>query len=187
MAIPYLNSVIRTQEPPLKADPVAQLKLLDVQALDARADQLRHQLASLPELAELSALETSRKELDDQARDARIVVDDLTVEQKKVDSDVEQVKTRRKRDQDRIEQGLISNPKDIERMQHEMVSLERRINSLEDDELEIMATIEDAQRTLDSLSGQIAAADERLTELRTSRDEKGVGIEAELAEQIGRR
>ncbi|MCW2845166.1 MAG: hypothetical protein JWN22_3082, partial [Nocardioides sp.] len=105
----------------------------------------------------------------------------------KVDADVEQVKTRRKRDQDRIDQGLISNPRDIERMQHEMVSLERRISSLEDDELEIMATVEDAQRTLDSLTAQIAAADERLAALRASRQEKGGDIEAELGRLVGQR
>jgi uncharacterized protein len=183
----HLKSATTTEEPTLKADPAAQLKLLDLQALDARADQLRHQLASLPELAEIDALEARRKELDDQARDARIAVGDLTVEQKKIDADVEQVKTRRTRDQDRIDRGLIANPKDIERMQHEMVSLERRITSLEDDELEIMATLEDAQRTLDSLTGEIAAADERLGELRAARDDKGRDVEAELAEQVGRR
>ena len=43
------------REPPLKADPFAQLKLLDVQELDARADQLRHQRATLPELAEIAS------------------------------------------------------------------------------------------------------------------------------------
>ncbi|WP_425491476.1 zinc ribbon domain-containing protein [Nocardioides luti] len=171
----------------MKADPAAQLKLLDVQALDARADLLRHQLDSLPELEEIAALQATRTELVDQARDARIVVDDLTVEQKKVDADVEQVKARRKRDQDRIDQGLISNPKDIERMQHEMVSLERRITSLEDDELEIMASVEDAQRTLDSLAAQQSATDERLAVLLASRDEKGVDIEAELARLVDQR
>jgi predicted nucleic acid-binding Zn-ribbon protein len=148
---------------------------------------LRHQLASLPELAEIAALETSRKELDDQARDARISVADLTVEQQKIDADVEQVKARRTRDQNRIDQGLIANPRDIERMQHEMVSLERRIGSLEDEELEIMATLEDAQRTLDELTARTTAADERLVELRAARDERGVDIEAELAAQVGAR
>ncbi len=180
MAIPYLNSVIRTQEPPLKADPVAQLKLLDVQALDARADQLRHQLASLPELAELSALETSRKELDDQARDARIVVDDLTAEQAKVDADVEQVKTRRTRDQDRMAQGLIANPKDLERMQGELESLQRRITSLEDDELEVMARLEDAEKDLDALTQGVADADQRLAELGSARDARFEQLDRDL-------
>jgi predicted nucleic acid-binding Zn-ribbon protein len=135
----------------------------------------------------MAALEASRTELDNQARDARISVGDLTVEQKKIDADVEQVKTRRTRDQSRIDQGLIANPKDIERMQHEMVSLERRITSLEDEELEIMATLEDAQRTLDGLTAEIAAADERLVELRAARDDKAVDIEVELAAQVDQR
>ena len=100
---------------------------------------------------------------------------------------MEQVKARRTRDQNRIDQGLIANPRDIERMQHEMVSLERRISSLEDEELEIMATLEDAQRTLDELTARTAAADERLVELRAARDERGVDIEAELAAQVGAR
>lgn len=187
VAIPYLNSAVPTEEPPLKADPVAQLKLLDVQALDARADQLRHQKANLPELAEIAALEASRADLDNQARDLRIVVDDLGVEQRKVDSDVEQVKARRKRDQDRIDQGLITNPKDLERMQHEMTSLERRIVSLEDDELEVMGRLEDAQRDLDELSARLTAADERLAELRASSAEKTTEIDASLGQIVSER
>lgn len=169
------------QEYPLKADPFAQLKLLDVQALDARADLLRHQLATLPELAEIAALQVSRTDLDNQARDAKIVVDDLSADQAKVDSDVELVKTRRTRDRDRMDQGLITNPKDLERMTHELESLERRISSLEDDELEVMERLEEAQATFDSLTAQVRAADERLAVLIASRDEKGVGLEADLA------
>ena len=88
-------------------------------------------------------------------------MDDLTVEQAKVDADVEQVKARRERDQQRIDQGLISNPKDIQRMQQEMVSLERRITSLEDDEIEVMERLEEAQRTLDALTGQLTDTDAR--------------------------
>ena len=133
MDLPGLTDPPRTlpRSPALKSDPFAQLKLLDVQELDARVDLLRHQRASLPENKELAALGAQRAEVDAQARDAKIRVDDLTREQKRSDADVEQVKTRRKRDQDRMDQGLISNPKDLERMQHEMVSLERRIAELE--------------------------------------------------------
>lgn len=153
-----------------------------MQELDSRTDLLRHQRTHLPELAEIEALQARRTDLDNQARDARIVVDDLTVEQTKIDSDVEQVKTRRTRDRDRMDQGLISNPKDLERMQHELESLERRIASLEDEELEVMATLEDAQRDLDALEAQVREADERLTELAAARDEKTAGIDAQLVD-----
>jgi uncharacterized protein len=104
------------------------------------------------------------------------------VEQKKIDSDVENVKARRVRDRDRMDQGLISNPKDLERMQHELVSLERRITSLEDEELEVMERLEEAQRALDSLLAQVRSADERLEELAGSRDRQLAEIDKELSE-----
>ncbi len=165
----------------LKADPAAQLALLDLQELDARADLLRHRRETLPELAEIATLTAGRLELDGRRRDAQIAVDDLTAEQTKVDADVEQVKTRRKRDQDRMDQGLISNPKDLERMQGELESLQRRISSLEDDELEVMARLEDAEKDLDSLTSQVAATDERLAELGSSRERRTQELDRDLA------
>ena len=166
----------------MKADPFLQLKLLEVQELDARAAQLRHQLSHLPEHAEIQELTKLRADLDDRARDAAIVVEELTDEQAKVDADVEQVKTRRTRDRDRMDQGLISNPKDLQRMQHELESLERRITSLEDQELEVMERLEEAQRSLDTLTAQVAEADERLAVLTVARDEKSAAIDGQLAE-----
>jgi predicted nucleic acid-binding Zn-ribbon protein len=163
-------STTHLEEHPLKAEPSAQLELLNLQGLDARADQLRHQRTSLPELAEIAEISARRTDVDNRARDARIAVDDLTVEQKKLDADVEAVKTRRTRDRDRMDQGLITNPKDLERMQHELQSLDRWISSLEDEELEVMATLEDAQRDLDALTAQVAEADEQLGAHAATRD-----------------
>ncbi|MBJ7357253.1 MAG: hypothetical protein JHD21_07830 [Nocardioides sp.] len=152
-----------------------------MQAIDARVDVLRHQRRTLPELAELTALQESRAGFDAQRRDAQILVDDLTAEQLKVDADVEQVKTRRTRDQDRMDKGLISNPKDLERMQGELESLQRRITTLEDEELEVMARLEDAEKDLESFTAQVAAADERLAAVAAARDEKLEALDAELA------
>ncbi|MBF4766069.1 hypothetical protein ISU07_23280 [Nocardioides islandensis] len=171
----------------MKADPAVQLKLLDLQELDSRADQLRHQRGTLPEHDDLAAITMTRQDLGNQARDARIVVDDLTAEQTKVDADVEQVRTRRDRDRSRMDQGLVSNPKDLERMQHEMASLERRIVTLEDEELEVMARLEDAQRTLEELTAQLADAEQRNRRLEEARDAKYAEIDAELATLTGQR
>jgi len=166
----------------VKADPSAQVRLLDLQDLDSRADQLRHQRRSLPELARLAELAAGRARIEGETMDARMAVDDLTGEQTKVDADVEQVKSRRQRDQQRIDQGLISNPKDIQRMQQEMVSLERRITSLEDDEIEVMERLEDAQGTLDGLSARLGETDAEIAEATASRDKKVAEIDGELAE-----
>ncbi len=166
----------------MKADPAAQIRLLEVQALDAKADQAQHRRAAMPEVKETESLEASRSEVDDQRRDAQIVVDDLEAAQRKADNDVELVRTRRTRDRDRMDQGLISNPKDLERMQHEMDSLERRILVLEDEELEVMEQLEQAQEALGELVQHVAATDERLAELAVVRDEKTAEIDRELAE-----
>jgi len=109
-------------------------------------------------------------------------VDDLTSEQAKVDADVEQVKARRVRDQQRLDQGLVSNPKDIQRMQQEMVSLERRIGSLEDDEIEVMERLEEAQLTLDNVTGELTDTDKRIEEATASRDSKLAEIDQTLDE-----
>ena len=115
------------------------------------------------------------------------MVDDLTAEQQKVDTDVEAVKARRVRDRDRMDQGLITNPKDLERMQHELESLERRIASLEDDELEVMERLEEAQAELTKLEGMVAEAEEQLAALGATRDEKVAGIDEQLASVAARR
>jgi hypothetical protein len=154
---------------------------LDVQELDSKLDRLRHQLANLPESKELAALAATRAEVDDQTRDARIRVDDLTRDQKKSDADVEQVKARRKRDQDRMDQGLVNNPKDLERMQQELVSLERRISELEDIELDVMEQLEAAQTELEKLSGRLAELDDKTHALTKTRDERTGEIDEQRA------
>ncbi|HSE08274.1 MAG TPA: C4-type zinc ribbon domain-containing protein [Nocardioidaceae bacterium] len=171
----------------MKADPFAQLKLLDVQELDSRQDQLRHRLATLPQIAELKDLTAQRASVADRASDARILVDDLTREQKRADADVEQVKARRKRDQDRMDQGIITNPKDLERMQGELVSLERRISELEDAELEIMEKLEEAQQELDVLTSQVGDLDEKIAAATAARDEAAAEIEQQLTETAAKR
>jgi predicted nucleic acid-binding Zn-ribbon protein len=182
--VPHLNP---TQEPALKADPFAQLKLLDIQELDSRAAQLRHARTTVPEIAEIAAVTAERRTIEDRARDARIVVDDLTAAQAKAESDVENVRTRRRRDQERMDSGAITNPKDLERMQHELATLDRRVGVLEDEELELMEQLEEAQGSLVVLEEKLAAFDARLTELAEARDAKLAELDRQLAEVTAER
>ncbi|GAA3653583.1 C4-type zinc ribbon domain-containing protein [Nocardioides ginsengisoli] len=165
----------------MNADPAAQLRLLDLQALDSQVDQLRHQRANPAEAAEIKDLLGRRSDVDGRIRDQRIVVDDLAVAQAKADADVEQVKARRTRDRDRMDSGAVANPKDLERMQHELESLERRIATLEDEELEVMEQLEEAQSAMAELTSAIDELDGRLGELTTSRDERAASLDAEIA------
>lgn len=164
----------------MKADPAAQLRLLDLQALDAQIDQLRHQRTHPVEGAEIAELLGKRSDVDGRMRDQRIVVDDLSVAQAKADADVELVKVRRKRDRDRMDSGAIANPKDLERMQHELDTLERRITVLEDEELEVMEQLEEAQAALAELTAALETIDTRLGELTSARDARAAEIDAEI-------
>lgn len=120
--------------------------------------------------------------MDDRLRDMRIRADDLAEDQRKADDDVEQVRARRDRDRKRVDEGLVTNPKDLERLQHELVALERRISTLEDTELEVMEQLEEVQRDRDQLEAQLAASDEKLGQLGSTRDDKAAGIESELTD-----
>lgn len=97
------------------------------------------------------------------------------------------VKARRTRDRERMDAGLISNPKDLERMSGELESLERRIATLEDEELEVMERLEAAQGMLSSVNDQIVAVETRLAELVAARDTRFSEVDAELAEVLARR
>jgi predicted nucleic acid-binding Zn-ribbon protein len=169
----------------VRADPFAQLKLLDVQALDSRLDALRHRAANLPETAELRRLSAEIGELRATEGTLRTEVDDLTRDQRRADADVEQVRARRVRDQQRLDSGALSNPKDLERLQHELVSLDRRVSELEDAELEVMERLETAQSALTDVRArlqQVAAAGRELTGVR---DERLAALQAE-AEKVTR-
>lgn len=171
----------------MKADPAAQRRLLELQEVDALIGQLRHQLAHPPQAAEITALTGRRTETQGWLRDQQIVVDDLAAAQARADADVEQVKARRKRDQERIDAGQVANPKDLERMQHEMASLERRITTLEDEELELMEQLEQAQTGLGALTDDLAAIDARLSELLSAREEEATVVNEKIADAQARR
>ncbi len=158
-----------------------------MQTLDSRLDQLRHRAANPPEAAELAEQTATRARVDGRARDLQVQVDDLTREQRKADADVEQVKARRARDQQRLDGGMVTNPKDLERLQHELVSLDRRISDLEDAELDVMERLEAVQTELEQLTGELGAVDERIAALTAARDERVAGFREEAAAVVAER
>lgn len=163
----------------MKADPSAQLKLLDLQQVDAHLDQLAHQLRTMPELASLAALAERRTDVAASQGQAQTSVEDLAREQRKADADVEQVKTRRARNQERIDAGLVADPKQLTAMQHEIETLDRRISDLEDEELEVMERLEEAQSTLVALTTELNEIEKDGAGLTQTRDEKSAHIAEE--------
>nr|MCW2728914.1 hypothetical protein [Aeromicrobium sp.] len=166
----------------VKADPTAQAALLDLQAQDSLIAQLQHRKNTLPELAKITELEAKYKDLDGQRIEHDTAVSDLSRAQKKADAEVEQVKTRRTRDEERLNSGAVSNPKDLASLQHELVALERRISTLEDEELEIMEALEEAQARLTNVQGDLDGIRVQLDELTAARDAAIAAIDEQAAE-----
>jgi predicted nucleic acid-binding Zn-ribbon protein len=182
------------EEPLLKADAFAQLKLLDLQSVDAALDQLAHRLATLPETVSLRGLTERHEDLSARHGRLQTEVGDLAREQRKADADVEQVKARRNRNRERIEAGLVGDPKQLQAMQHEIETLDKRISDLEDVEIDVMERLESAQaeyaeqsRELERLAGEIeqtaAARDVAAGEIARLRSDAEVERSV-LAEQI---
>ena len=163
----------------MKADPFAQLRLLDLQSLDALLDLLAHRRATLPQLAELAVLGERRSAVDDERVGAETDVSDLSRQQRKADADVEQVKARRTRDQQRLDRGEVGSPKDLAGLQSEVQALSRRIDVLEDEELEVMEQLETAQQRLDASQRSLAEIDAQLAVVGSARDEALAAIDAE--------
>jgi predicted nucleic acid-binding Zn-ribbon protein len=130
------------------AEPDVQLRLLELQALDARLDQIEHRRRTLPQLTVLADLDSRLGALRDRIVAGETEVDDLERAQTKADSDVEQVRARSRKDQELLDSGRLSSSKDLENLQHEIASLARRQADLEDAELEVMEKLEDARSAL---------------------------------------
>ncbi|GAA0587050.1 zinc ribbon domain-containing protein [Actinomadura livida] len=154
----------------MKAAPQAQLRLLDLQELDASLDRLAHRRRTLPELAEIERLEGRLTELRDAIVAAETETGDLQREQKKAEQDVEQVRARADRDQKRLDSGQVSSAKDLSNLQAEIESLQRRQSDLEEVVLEIMERSEEAEGEVSALRADQAAAQDELAALVERRD-----------------
>jgi predicted nucleic acid-binding Zn-ribbon protein len=166
----------------VKATPEAQLRLLELADLDAELGRLEHRRRGLPEHAELSQLEQRERELRDEAAALGAREGDLKREQAKADADVEQVRSRIRRDRSRLDAGQVNSPRELENLQSEIESLLRRQSDLEDVELDVMERLESAQARLKEVSSERAAIGTEIEAVTARRD---VAL-AELAELTGK-
>jgi predicted nucleic acid-binding Zn-ribbon protein len=164
----------------VKAAPDDQLRLLDLQALDSALDRLAHRRQTLPELAEVEELTARVARLADDIVLLETEDSDLGREQAKVDGDVEQVRARMQRDQQRLESGQVGSPKELENLQSEIESLHRRQSELEDVELEVMEKREVVQGRLDELQREREQTTLKLAETEQRRDTTFAEIDAEV-------
>ncbi|MFV0634918.1 zinc ribbon domain-containing protein [Demequina sp.] len=156
-----------------------QIRLLDVQDADLRIQQAEHKRATLPVLAQLKALadEDASLEGEDVARATE--VSDLQREVTKAEDDVQSVRARKERDEQRLATGG-TNAKDLQALQAELQILTRRLGDLEDVELEVMERLEVAQAALAEVGARREEIAKRTRELEHARDVEGRAIDEEI-------
>ncbi|WP_212912071.1 zinc ribbon domain-containing protein [Streptomyces sp. TS71-3] len=154
----------------MKAEPADQKRLLDVQALDVRLQQLAHRRRSLPELEELQTLQKDLAQVRDLLIAAQTEESDCAREQTKAEQDVDQVRQRAVRDQQRLDSGVVTSPKDLENLQHEIASLAKRQGDLEDVVLDVMERRESAQARVVELTDRVSSVEARIDEATARRD-----------------
>jgi len=149
-----------------------QLRLLDVQALDTRLQQLEHQRKTLPGHARVAEVAAQRADVERAVVESRTAVVDLRRELTKAEADVEQVRTRAARDQARMDSGSAS-VKDVQALAAELETLGRRTAALEEVELDVMVRLEAHETALEG----VTAAHEGLLDAQRQAD-------AQLAEGL---
>jgi hypothetical protein len=161
-----------------------QWRLLDLQALDTRLDQIAHRKATLPEMAELRVLDAEISAVNDDLVRARTALQDVQREITKADTDVQLVRERSIRNQARMDAGQ-GTAKDMQALQHEVESLARRQSALEDIELEVMERAEGLAADVRRLEAASAEMTVRADGLKAACDKATAELDAEV-EQIVR-
>ncbi len=164
----------------------AQLRLLDLQAVDTSLAQLAHRRHSLPELAALADREKLAGELAGDVAEAQTQAGDVADQQRRLENEVDAVRARAVRDEQRMQSGGLP-AKEIEGLQHEVATLARRQGSLEDELLEVMEQREEADAALARLTDQRSAVDAERAELVASRDAAFAEIDSAVEARSGER
>ena len=174
-----------------------QRQLLVVQDLDTRLDQIAHRRKEVPALAVIVALDARLRDLGTALVTSRTAAADLRRELTKAEADVEQVRSRARRDQDRLDSGQASL-KDTQALSSEIDHLAGRQAELEEVELGVMERLEAHTAALDELEtanaeverqqvaaeadrdAAFAALDDEATQVRAERAAAADGLDAGL-------
>jgi uncharacterized protein len=161
--------------------------LLKVQDLDTSIDQLVHRRATLPERAELAAVESEILGLNSKRQEVGSVRDELGSRQSALEEQIGSSKARSAQLQQRM--LTVTASRDLQAMDEEVRHLARHVTELEDREIEVMEELEPLDAELSVLDGELSRLGGRQSELRSAismlEGEIGTELEAERKERQG--
>ena len=121
----------------MQASSAQQSHILELQLLDSEVMQANTKLKSLPEIEQLLHIDKRITSANEELAQVKAEADQIALELRRGEVDVETVTDRIKKDEARLSSGN-ATPKELEQLQHEVGTLKKRQEALEEIELEIM-------------------------------------------------
>ncbi len=147
-----------------------QRHLLDIQELDTRLAQLAHQRRTHPTLATLEELQGRADDLQRAHTQAEAAAADARRELLKAEADVDQVRSRTERGQEKLSSGN-ATARELQNITSELEALQRRREVLEEAQLEQMEIVEQLEDDLEAIGASLSAITAQIEEVTQERDE----------------
>lgn len=163
------------------ADPILEA-LLEVQAADLGADQLRHRRVHLPERIDLLQREDDIERGGAERSQREAALADLQRKQRRLEDEISSLEARAKSEDARLYSGKVSAPRELQAIQDELAAMRRRIGMLEDDLLEVLEAAEPLEGEVARRSEEQAAAESEAARLRLAVAAAEADIDRRLAE-----
>jgi uncharacterized protein len=140
----------------MQASPEQQSLIFELQLLDNEIMQANTKLKSLPEIEQLLHIDKRIVTATEELATVKAEADQIALELRRGEVDVETVTDRIKKDEARLSSGN-ATPKELEQLQHEVGTLKKRQETLEEIELEIMVRSEAITARTNTLTTDLAS------------------------------
>ena len=148
----------------MQASVEQQNHILQLQFIDSEIMQANTKLKSLPEVEQLIHIDKRIITAAEELTTVKAEADQIALELRRGEVDVETVTDRIKKDEARLNAGTAS-PKELEQTQHEIETLKKRQIALEEIELEIMVRSEAVNERLQLLTTDLASLETLKSEI----------------------
>ena len=148
----------------MQASVAQQSLILEMQSLDNEIMQANTKLKSLPEIEQLLHIDKRITTATDELAVVKSEADQIALELRRGEVDVETVTDRIKKDEARLNAGT-GSPKELEQTQHEIETLKKRQVALEEIELEIMVRSEAVNERLQVLTTDLESLETLKSEI----------------------
>ena len=156
-------------------------QILMVQSLDLNLRQLRHRHQHHPVRAEITAVEADIAQVEEQLAEVESRHHDIERQRKRLEDEAALMQAKRKDIDNKLYGGHVTASKELLALQDEAAMLLGKQTELEDQELELMETLESVGSERDTTTGKHDELTGRRTELEGSLAAALAEIDAEMA------